>query len=546
MAMNDAFEMVKDKIVWDRETVYEAASRCYMRVAAVAYPLEGSEKPFSGVLVFDTPVSDGCRLGIVFDKEKGLGFLPVNKSELDRFEKERISAVISEREKERDMRREFKFSSSPLKRFYDDSEKLRDKCGSLFRSVSRMIALYPRTHVYGINNSVSPSSSFSRFVHWPGEEWFHGFQGSPQYDRYLKYKLDCINMGLYDGSGQIDGLDEEAILTEQDNCEFLRDKIKGVAPLLEGADVVVFPGDDSDTFGRIVFDRKGKIVDGKLVPSDNFLSFTMYDDGSWSSGSISEEDLCKALVDLDERRTSGSFCRDGHRESLSLRGSWNGLADTVGEILDEAGALGFPVSSRKNFMRIENFATFADKLPGYISTMGERHPVELIVHLDDAKEFEKFNKESNFSSLSHGHADFSLYEADPSKPETKAAYYSDMAKKEYIPFVCSRYEEKADYWNMVAQNREVPEELSVRCAPGHMSTAIDRFVFARHCFENSSKKWLRIQEMKSMERYAREEGKALDLARAEAQRKNALTVNQQEDIKAGRGQHVEKEESFSY
>ena len=98
MAMNDAFEMVKDKIVWDRETVYEAASRCYMRVAAVAYPLEGSEKPFSGVLVFDTPVSDGCRLGIVFDKEKGLGFLPVNKSELDRFEKERISAVISERE----------------------------------------------------------------------------------------------------------------------------------------------------------------------------------------------------------------------------------------------------------------------------------------------------------------------------------------------------------------------------------------------------------------------------------------------------------------
>jgi len=67
----------------------------------------------------------------------------------------------------------------------------------------------------------------------------------------------------------------------------------------------------------------------------------------------------------------------------------------------------------------------------------------------------------------------------------KCAYYSRKAKKEFVDFVKSRYEEKAAYWKKVFRREAVTPEEEARCGPGHKWDAVDSFIHAKYCFEKA-------------------------------------------------------------
>ena len=109
----------------------------------------------------------------------------------------------------------------------------------------------------------------------------------------------------------------------------------------------------------------------------------------------------------------------------------------------------------------------------------------------------------------------------------KASYYSVAAENEPDVLVKARYEEKASYWQKIADGKPVTSEEEARCGPGHKWDAVDHLVYWRHCLAQaaSSNDAVDFQRRVGYWRNAAlEEQKVNALVRALSERDDKLSV----------------------
>ena len=224
-------------------------------------------------------------------------------------------------------------------------------------------------------------------------------------------------------------------------------------------------------YGEPYFVFNKKTLDGKYVAVHLYSSY------EWAREDVDESELVGFLIssEREDFRSLGSF-------------------------LDDAEKLGLPVSRKKDFERISHFATFADKLPRYREYMATHAPERLASRLAKSSVF---------------------------FPVRKASYYSVAAENEPDVLVKSRYEEKASYWQKIADGKPVTPEEEARCGPGHKWDAVDHLVYRRHCLAQavSSNDAVDFQRRVGYWRTAAlEEQKVNALVRALSERDDKLSV----------------------